>query len=281
MKHLKSYNESIRDKMTGKSVEHIEELTSKLPPQEKVSIGIEKQIPWLIEDGIKGGFDIKKDFTGYYLYKAGEVGNVEIIEMLLNNGADIHADNDIVFRRACSLRNLDVIKLLIDRGANIHIYDDYFLNPQYNWQETIDFIKKHSKITESLRDKMIPKSEEELKNAYIMLFNSINPTPVTEFPNNIDTITEICELMGSDINQVYIIGEEEDDYYNMIDRINELTDHIIHWKTKPFTMSKEGWDYRIVPDYKLTFGYPEDFNDLKVIIFDWEFLKRKISDFKI
>ena len=49
---------------------------------------------------------------------------VKVIEELLDEGADIHVDNDHALRSASRNGRLETVKLLLDRGANIHAGDD-------------------------------------------------------------------------------------------------------------------------------------------------------------
>ena len=55
-------------------------------------------------------------------------GRFELKQLLLDNGADIHAEDDYVFRCACSRSQCqENIKFWLDKGANIHAGTDYGL----------------------------------------------------------------------------------------------------------------------------------------------------------
>ena len=50
--------------------------------------------------------------------------NVETIEFLVKNGADVHMCNDYVLRLAAASGRLDVVKRLVEHGADVHAMDD-------------------------------------------------------------------------------------------------------------------------------------------------------------
>lgn len=50
--------------------------------------------------------------------------NVQVIRELIAEGANIHADNDRIFRWASSNRYFKIIKLLLKAGANVHADND-------------------------------------------------------------------------------------------------------------------------------------------------------------
>mgnify|MGYP001202680553 CR=1 FL=1 len=54
----------------------------------------------------------------------GEWKNVEVMKYLIDNGADIHANDD--YALSCSANNghLEVVKYLIEQGADVHAYND-------------------------------------------------------------------------------------------------------------------------------------------------------------
>jgi hypothetical protein len=54
------------------------------------------------------------------LIKFSSFGNFEIVNFLLEKGANIHSQNDEALIEASKTLNLDIIKLLIKNGANVH-----------------------------------------------------------------------------------------------------------------------------------------------------------------
>ena len=63
----------------------------------------------------------------YALRWAAKRGHLEVVKLLLDRGAGIHAQNDDSLRWAAWHGHLEVVKLLLDRGADIHAeYDHAF-----------------------------------------------------------------------------------------------------------------------------------------------------------
>jgi hypothetical protein len=63
----------------------------------------------------------------YLLIESAKNGNLEDVRNALNNGADIHVENDQALIVAAGRGRLEVVRLLLDRGANIHAQDDQAL----------------------------------------------------------------------------------------------------------------------------------------------------------
>ena len=58
------------------------------------------------------------------LWKAARDGDIDIVEILIAAGADIHFLNDYALRWASEYNHTDVVKLLLEYGADIHVRDD-------------------------------------------------------------------------------------------------------------------------------------------------------------
>ena len=56
-----------------------------------------------------------------------ENGQIEVVKYLIEQGADIHTYNDYALRYASKYGYLDVVKYLVENGANIHADDDFAL----------------------------------------------------------------------------------------------------------------------------------------------------------
>ena len=54
-------------------------------------------------------------------------GYLEVVEYLVDNGADIHANNDGALMWATLNGRLEVVKYLVENGADIHADDDWTL----------------------------------------------------------------------------------------------------------------------------------------------------------
>ena len=79
-------------------------------------------IEYLIENG--ADIHIEDDFA---LRHAAENGQLKIVKYFIKNEADIHAHNDFALRHAAHNGHLEVVKYLLEKGANIHVYDDFAL----------------------------------------------------------------------------------------------------------------------------------------------------------
>ena len=58
------------------------------------------------------------------LWSAGSHGHVHAVELLLVNGADLHAANEAALRGACKEGQADVARLLLQHGANVRADND-------------------------------------------------------------------------------------------------------------------------------------------------------------
>ena len=63
------------------------------------------------------------------LGKRYDLSKVETLKYLIENGADIHADNDAIFRYNAENGNLDIVKYLVENGANVHAEN----NAAFSW----------------------------------------------------------------------------------------------------------------------------------------------------
>jgi len=54
-------------------------------------------------------------------------GHIKVVKILLENGADVHVNTDFPLRQASENGHLEVVKLLLENGADVHASDDYAL----------------------------------------------------------------------------------------------------------------------------------------------------------
>lgn len=59
-----------------------------------------------------------------YLLEASKNGHTEIVELLLEKGADIHAYDDRALVWATNGRHIETVRLLLEKGANVHANND-------------------------------------------------------------------------------------------------------------------------------------------------------------
>ena len=58
---------------------------------------------------------------------------MEIVKLLIQNDANIHANNDYSLRLASQQGHLGIVKFLIQNGANIHSINDYAIRYASNY----------------------------------------------------------------------------------------------------------------------------------------------------
>ncbi len=56
---------------------------------------------------------------------ASDMGHLHIVKLLIDNGANIHSNDDAALQYAARGGHLDVVKFLVENGANIHANSDY------------------------------------------------------------------------------------------------------------------------------------------------------------
>ena len=60
----------------------------------------------------------------WLLIKSAREGELEVVRLLLDRGADVHAKNDDALQWAAYNDHLEVVRLLLDRGADVHSMND-------------------------------------------------------------------------------------------------------------------------------------------------------------
>ena len=80
---------------------------------------------------IENGADVHAD-NDVALSCSAEMGHLEVVKYLIENGADIHACNGCALRCSARRGHVDIVKYLIENGANIHAWDEYALRSSAN-----------------------------------------------------------------------------------------------------------------------------------------------------
>jgi len=90
--------------------------------------------PWIRKVTVPENIEVYKNPGKPKKWKAREVIlgkrrkiNINVIKGLLEEGADIHADDDHALKWASQKGYLETIKLLLEYGANVHAQDDFAL----------------------------------------------------------------------------------------------------------------------------------------------------------
>ena len=132
-KYTQFVNESLKDKMIGKSDEEIE---SKLDNYSSKDLynkslksgylnGVKKSLESLKETETK---EKLKDLLGGGIFVASREGYYDIVKFLLENGADPNHHFNIAIRWAVTNGYTDIFNLLLEHGANIEKFFGEFLS---------------------------------------------------------------------------------------------------------------------------------------------------------
>ena len=93
----------------------------------KVILGKKEKITTkVIERLIQEGADVHA-CEDVALKWASADGHFEVIKLLLRHGVDVHAQKDVALRWASNNGHLEVVKLLFEHGADVHAYKDVAL----------------------------------------------------------------------------------------------------------------------------------------------------------
>jgi hypothetical protein len=154
MKRVKNFNmfinESIRSLMKPKSEEEVRKSLGYMDAGGKVLSGIDFDLIWLVNEGINEGANINERIQVRNERTFGECSSY--IEF------------------ACYKGNVDIIKLLLDNGATKKNYNKEiclihaeFYNTKQTYKQIFELLHSYDKTNESIRDLMKPKSEEEIR----------------------------------------------------------------------------------------------------------------------
>jgi len=186
---MKNFNEFINE--SNKRFKSVRTLKL-LPPEQKLRYGCMYNILWLIKLAIEEGVNIHNNDIAILI--SSNYGYVETVEYLLDNGVDVHLNDDYLLRFACNNGELEIVKLLLKYGADIHVQHDkplrwasekghyevvkYLIEKgadvharndmalklaiDNKHMDVVKLLKSYTRINESVRDKMIPKSKEDI-----------------------------------------------------------------------------------------------------------------------
>ncbi len=105
------------------------------------------------------------------LCQASKLGHVNIIKLLLKNGADVTANNtQDPLKWAVKENQLNAIKILLDAGANPNIPTAYI--PKNNYKKISELLKKYQdkNVNESVQSLFKPKSKKEIHTWFVKDF---------------------------------------------------------------------------------------------------------------
>jgi len=99
------------------------------------------------KEEIKEYIDLNNDLSpDDLLLGASKVGSLEYVQKAINNHADIHIQSDLPLRTATYYGHTNIVEFLLEKGANVHAFSDDTLR----WaliDENIDLLKILKKYT--------------------------------------------------------------------------------------------------------------------------------------
>lgn len=151
MKHLKKYNESVKDFLKPKQNEEILKELDKLPIHDKMIKSCQFGFTSIVKDILDKKL-IKNNSTNIYIHiavdsnhldiakllidygfkinminarliSAIDNNNIELTQFLIDNGANVNHTNGGLIVRVINNNNIEMLKLLFDNGANIFKVD--------------------------------------------------------------------------------------------------------------------------------------------------------------
>ena len=154
-------NEGVRDMMTPKSEDEVSEYLMTLEPDSRLMFGIKENLPWAVEEAISDGADVNQfinifgetlnDYFGSLLGYSVYLGYTEIVDMLLTSGA------------------------VVSDGCPEYKFMDFYIEDTPEMEEVF---RKHNisynKTNESVKDKMTPKSDDDIIGAKEKVIEYIN-----------------------------------------------------------------------------------------------------------
>lgn len=147
-------NESIRDKMTPKSDEEIKKAAEHLLPDQLIDMGSKNGYLWAVKKGIDEGGNIHIN-DNLPLRLACAFGYMDIVKLLLDSGADIHAKTEFPLRAAAYADNTDLVDYLISRGADAkRVSNMYVVTPEDRKINNFFIKYNRDKITNTHTDRL-------------------------------------------------------------------------------------------------------------------------------
>jgi hypothetical protein len=116
-------NEGVVDKMTPKSHEYIRNHVKDYTPDQKLTLGCQQGILWLVKEAIEEG----ANYNNYsVLGDASRYNQLEIVKYLIEDmGVDVNINDDYALKNAVINGRTDITEYLIDKGANVNYRNGY------------------------------------------------------------------------------------------------------------------------------------------------------------
>ena len=115
------YKESLLNKISGPSEEEVWDKIKKLNPEDMMVKSINVDLLKGVKLAINNGIDIHIQNEAY-LRHACEKGSYNVVKYLLEQGADVNILDEEPLRKAVYTNSADVVKLLLEYGAEVNSY---------------------------------------------------------------------------------------------------------------------------------------------------------------
>lgn len=146
--------ESLRDKMTPKSIDDFKSLINGKTPDEILLLASKNDIPELVTYAIERGANLEtKNQRGETpLISASKNDNLEILKTLIENGADVNARNTLgntAMMLASFLGQTEIVKTLIENGADVNARGNdgqtalSWTHSKFSRTDTVKLLKKY------------------------------------------------------------------------------------------------------------------------------------------
>ncbi len=91
------------------------------------------------------------------LISAAEDGHLDVVGLLLEHGAHVHAVDDLALRFAATKGHRDVVRLLLEHGADIHAGDDLALRwaARYGHSGVVKLLLEHGADVHTVDDEAL------------------------------------------------------------------------------------------------------------------------------
>jgi len=260
IKNFQQYNESLRDQMKPKSEEEI-----------KLAYDNLQKYTTKVSD-----YSRELDLTRVF-WEISDIFNEPLNNLYYIDDDSRHIDIFISFlKNYYSNLPQDLEKVPINVSKSL--YGEWFCYPnekiawqdlgfgQCAWVFSNDIFKKQ--INESLTNKMTPKSDEELNNAFNKIIS--DSEKLSDFKNwRSGELEEISELIGKPLDELYYVDEESENFVLIHDYIASILDNIPNL-SNPITLkniSNSGDQCYCYPKQKVAYWY----NDSTDGVVSWVF----------
>lgn len=168
-----------------------------------------------------------------------------------------------------------------------HTIFDWFENTQFKYKvyrinkssdniTTVEIYKK-SKVNESVRDKMTPKSKEDIRSAFKTIVDKID-TPLTMYPMKIwKEVDKICKMFKETRDNLYFI-DMGDDNFEVLEELFEsliIDDNIL--LADKIIKTGEG-EWYCYPNVKLAHYIPDEMSENLGWIFSKDFINNSLNE---